>query len=175
VLRGEANHFITLFQLMLSTGSESVTTPLCANAVRTRLTRRLRLVPTVPELQRSSDILYMRESLTPVREMTEAEASLKFRDLINEALNTKTTQVGSSPSSLPRHCFVAASDAHRDPLYFWLFCITDQRRDPPAGAPEEGYQTKAESAEEGVEGQVVAHPGGSSAFVAMVLWVVPCA
>ena len=45
VLRTESHHFINLFQLMLSTG--------------------------IPELQKWEDILYMRKSLTPLREMTE--------------------------------------------------------------------------------------------------------
>lgn len=66
VLRTESHHFINLFQLMLSTG--------------------------IPELQTWEDILYMRTSLVPLREMTERDASERFRGLIQVALKTRTTQ-----------------------------------------------------------------------------------
>ena len=66
-LRGEAHHFINLFQLMLSTG--------------------------IPELRVASDIKYMRVSLPQVRLMAEAQASERFTGLIHKAMNTKTTQM----------------------------------------------------------------------------------
>eukprot|EP01051_Picozoa_sp_SAG22_P000606 SAG22_NODE_17_length_32684_cov_34.234095_19_plen_149_part_00 len=70
VLRKESHHFINLFQLMLSTG--------------------------IPELQKWEDILYMRKSLTPLREMTEHDASEEFRALIQTSLKTKTTQMNDA-------------------------------------------------------------------------------
>lgn len=50
----------------------------------------------VPELQEASDILYMRESLVPLRSMKEVEATARFEELITEALNTKTTQLNDA-------------------------------------------------------------------------------
>lgn len=100
VLRGEANHFIVLFQLMLSTGSTPLRTtrqlimlPSASTAIFARLKTAFR---AVPELQVADDILYMRESLTPIREMREAQASVRFRGLIDEALNCKTTQMNDA-------------------------------------------------------------------------------
>ena len=51
---------------------------------------------TVPELQVSDDILYLRKSLVPVRQMKEQEASRRMADLIVEALKCKTTQMNDA-------------------------------------------------------------------------------
>ena len=50
----------------------------------------------VPELQVSDDILYLRKSLVPVRQMKEQEASRRMADLIVEALKCKTTQMNDA-------------------------------------------------------------------------------
>ena len=44
----------------------------------------------IPELQRSDDILYLRESLSP--KLSEEEASQKFARLVKEAVACKTTR-----------------------------------------------------------------------------------
>eukprot|EP01051_Picozoa_sp_SAG22_P007471 SAG22_NODE_527_length_9437_cov_3.575712_11_plen_267_part_00 len=65
VIRKHSPHMINLFQLMLSTG--------------------------IPELTRSADILYLRESLDP--KLSEEEASQKFSKLTAAALNSWTTKL----------------------------------------------------------------------------------
>jgi len=65
ILRRHANVFINLFAMMLSTG--------------------------IPELQSESDIEYLRQAL--VMDMTEEEAGRHFRKLIQESLDSRSTQV----------------------------------------------------------------------------------
>ena len=72
---------------------------------------------TVPELQVSDDILYLRKSLVPVRQMKEQEASRRMADLIVEALKCKTTQMNDAVHILV-HQVTAA------PQPFFVFCKT---------------------------------------------------
>jgi len=65
VLRQHANLFISLFSMMLSTG--------------------------IPELKTDEDINYLRNAFAPAK--TEKEAGKFFMALIDESLNTKSTQV----------------------------------------------------------------------------------
>ena len=72
---------------------------------------------TVPELQVSDDILYLRKSLVPVRQMKEQEASRRMADLIVEALKCKTTQMNDAVHILVHQVTVAPQ-----PSFF--FCKT---------------------------------------------------
>jgi hypothetical protein len=53
-------------------------------------------IATVPELQAADDILYMRTSLVPQRLMKEQEATARFKELIEVARTTKTTQANDA-------------------------------------------------------------------------------
>ena len=63
----------------------------------------------VPELQVSDDILYLRKSLVPVRQMKEQEASRRMADLIVEALKCKTTQMNDAVHILVHQVIAAPS------------------------------------------------------------------
>lgn len=67
IVRRNANFFINLFALMLSTG--------------------------IPELQRKSDIDYLRTALQ--LDLSEEEASRYFKGLIKESLNSRATQLNN--------------------------------------------------------------------------------
>jgi phosphatidylinositol-4,5-bisphosphate 3-kinase len=82
ILRKHAHHLMNLFQLMLSTG--------------------------IPELQKSSDIEYLRRSLSPG--LSEEEASQKFVGLIKESLACRTTQMNDV-------AHIAAHGADPDPWW----------------------------------------------------------
>jgi len=68
ILRSHANIFINLFAMMLSTG--------------------------IPELQSVDDISYLREAFS--LDMTDVQARDKFKKLIYDSLDTKTTQFNNA-------------------------------------------------------------------------------
>jgi len=68
ILRKHANMFINLFAMMLSTG--------------------------IPELTRKEDIDYLRDAFS--LDLDDTQAAKKFRDLIEESLATKTTQINNA-------------------------------------------------------------------------------
>ena len=70
----------------------------------------------VPELQVSDDILYLRKSLVPVRQMKEQEASRRMADLIVEALKCKTTQMNDAVHILVHQVTATPS----------VFCLRDR-------------------------------------------------